>query len=118
MGLSEIHFDLVAQHLVESLLALGVQQHVIDEVVGIVAPLRAVFEKCAIRETTESSGSEPQEQESVVSAIDAPPEQAPPVHAAKNDEKSKKKNQERPKSPIKRVMQGLRRSISGATSRA
>ena len=46
MGLSKKHFDKVAVHLVETLVELGgVKQELIDEVVAIVGPLRAVLEK-------------------------------------------------------------------------
>lgn len=46
-GLSGVHFDLVATHLVETLLELGVSQSLIDEVGAIVGPLRAIFEENA-----------------------------------------------------------------------
>ena len=45
MGLDETHFDKVATHFVETLQHLGVSQSLIDEAVGHIAPLRAVFEK-------------------------------------------------------------------------
>jgi hemoglobin len=45
MGLNETHFDKVAQHLVLTLEALQVRKALIDEVVAIVGPLRAVFEE-------------------------------------------------------------------------
>ena len=44
MGLNATHFDLVAGHLVDALQSLSVPQNLIDEAVGIVGPLRAVFE--------------------------------------------------------------------------
>mmetsp|Transcript_1345 Transcript_1345/g.3389 ORF Transcript_1345/g.3389 Transcript_1345/m.3389 type:complete len:136 (-) Transcript_1345:562-969(-) len=47
MGLNETHFDMVAAHLVEALKSLGVSEEHINEIVGIVGPLRAVFEKGA-----------------------------------------------------------------------
>jgi len=48
-GLCGTHFDLVANHLVESLLSLGIQQDLIDEVVGVVGPLRTIFEENSIK---------------------------------------------------------------------
>lgn len=53
MGLSEKEFDLVAESLVQSLQSLLVEQSVIDEVVQVLGPLRAVFEygaKVAVQE--------------------------------------------------------------------
>lgn len=47
MGLSEVHFDMVAQHLTETLLCMGVQEELIDEVVANVAPIRAIFQENA-----------------------------------------------------------------------
>ena len=47
MGLNETHFDIVAGHLVGALESLSVPQPLIDEVVGIVGPLRPVFEEGA-----------------------------------------------------------------------
>uniref|UniRef100_A0A7S2EGC6 Globin family profile domain-containing protein n=1 Tax=Ditylum brightwellii TaxID=49249 RepID=A0A7S2EGC6_9STRA len=44
-GLDETHFDSVATHFVETLQHLGVAQELIDEAVGIIAPLRGVFVK-------------------------------------------------------------------------
>eukprot|EP00957_Ditylum_brightwellii_P102394 7805314-Ditylum_brightwellii.AAC.1 len=44
-GLNETHFDSVAKHFVETLQHLGVAQELIDEAVGIIAPLRDVFVK-------------------------------------------------------------------------
>lgn len=44
-GLDASHFDLVAGHLVDTLKSLDVTQEMIDEVVAIVGPLRAVFEE-------------------------------------------------------------------------
>jgi hemoglobin len=46
-GLNATHFDRVAVHLVETLQSMGVPKKIIDEVVGIVGPLRAVFENGA-----------------------------------------------------------------------
>ena len=43
MGLNETHFDIVAGHFVETLKGLGVTQPLIDEAVGVIAPLRCVF---------------------------------------------------------------------------
>lgn len=45
MGLDETDFDAVAGHLVGAMQALGVEQHLIDEAVAIVVPLRGIFEK-------------------------------------------------------------------------
>lgn len=47
-GLSEEHFDIVAGHFIDTLNHLGVKQMQIDEAVGVIAPLRPVFEKEAI----------------------------------------------------------------------
>jgi hemoglobin len=47
-GLNEGHFDRVASHLVATLVDLSVPEALIDEAVGIVGPLRAVFEQGAI----------------------------------------------------------------------
>jgi hemoglobin len=44
-GLGPEHFDVVAELLVASLQQLGVSKPVVDEVVGVVAPLRAMFER-------------------------------------------------------------------------
>jgi hemoglobin len=44
MGLNETHFDLVAGHLVATLKGLQVPDALVDEVVGVIAPLRPVFE--------------------------------------------------------------------------
>lgn len=43
-GLNEKHFDLVAQHFVGACQQLQVDRTLIDEAVGILAPLRGVFE--------------------------------------------------------------------------
>jgi len=43
MGMNETHFDIVAGHFIETLKALGVAQPLIDEAVGVIAPLRPVF---------------------------------------------------------------------------
>ncbi len=42
-GLNSKHFDRVAGHLVSTLRGLGVAQELIDEVVEIVSPLKAIF---------------------------------------------------------------------------
>ena len=47
-GLSEEHFDIVAAHFIDTLNHLGVKQAEIDEAVGVIAPLRPVFEREAI----------------------------------------------------------------------
>mmetsp|Transcript_8847 Transcript_8847/g.14717 ORF Transcript_8847/g.14717 Transcript_8847/m.14717 type:complete len:174 (-) Transcript_8847:124-645(-) len=44
-GLNEKHFDAVAGHIVDSLVALEVPQDLIDEAVAVVVPLRPLFEK-------------------------------------------------------------------------
>mmetsp|Transcript_1537 Transcript_1537/g.1963 ORF Transcript_1537/g.1963 Transcript_1537/m.1963 type:complete len:132 (+) Transcript_1537:58-453(+) len=49
-GLNETHFDMVAGHLIGALQHLGVPQPLIDEAIGVVAPLRPVFEDNAISE--------------------------------------------------------------------
>ncbi len=41
MGITRIHFDRVAHHLVETLKWAGVSEEIINEVVSIVAPLKA-----------------------------------------------------------------------------
>jgi hemoglobin len=46
-GLNETHFDKVAGHLMETLDDLQVRKDYIDEVIAIIAPLRAVFEEGA-----------------------------------------------------------------------
>ena len=46
-GLNADHFDLVAGHLVAALKQLKVPDDLVDEVVGIVGPLRGVFEEAA-----------------------------------------------------------------------
>ena len=46
-GLNATHFDLVAGHLVGALKHLDVPQGLIDEAVGIVGPLRPIFEEGA-----------------------------------------------------------------------
>jgi hemoglobin len=43
-GLNENHFDAVASHFVEACKQLGVQTKLIDEAVGVIGPLRSVFE--------------------------------------------------------------------------
>lgn len=47
-GLSEVHFDIVAGHFVATLNHLGVKQPEVDEAVGVIAPLRLIFEREAI----------------------------------------------------------------------
>ena len=44
-GLNETHFDLVAGHLVGTLVELGVTEGMIEEVKSIVVPLRSIFER-------------------------------------------------------------------------
>jgi hemoglobin len=51
-GLNEVHFDRVASHLVATLADLNVPEALIDEAVGIVGPLRAVFEQGALEAQT------------------------------------------------------------------
>jgi len=48
-GLNETHFDKVAGHLIDTLKSLDVPQELIDEVVGVVGPLRPVFEQGALQ---------------------------------------------------------------------
>jgi hemoglobin len=43
-GLNELHFDSVAGHIVDSLKSLAVPGDLIEEVLGVVAPLRPLFE--------------------------------------------------------------------------
>jgi hemoglobin len=43
MGLCEKHFDIVAGHFVGTLESLGVTKDLIDEAVGVIAPLRPCF---------------------------------------------------------------------------
>ena len=38
-GIAQQHFDLVAKYLIESLLAAGVPQEIVDTIIGAVAPL-------------------------------------------------------------------------------
>ena len=53
-GLNAHHFDLVAANLVASLQHLGVAQGLIDEAMGVIAPLRGVFETGAARAQQEA----------------------------------------------------------------
>jgi len=48
-GLDEADFDRVAGHLVATLKDMQVPQNLIDEVVGVVGPLRGVFEQGAVK---------------------------------------------------------------------
>jgi hemoglobin len=41
LRIAQLHFDLVAGHLVDTLVGLGVPQPLVDETVGLVAPLAA-----------------------------------------------------------------------------
>ena len=47
LGLDELHFDMVAGHLVATLTEVGAEQDSIDEAVAILSPLRTVFEQAA-----------------------------------------------------------------------
>jgi hemoglobin len=47
-GLNETHFDKVAECFVGACNHLGVAQELIDEAVGIIGPLRGIFEQGAI----------------------------------------------------------------------
>jgi hemoglobin len=47
MGLNETHFDVIASNLVETMQELGVAADVIDDAVGVVGPLRGIFEEQA-----------------------------------------------------------------------
>jgi hypothetical protein len=57
-GLDETHFDVVASHLVAALQSLNVPQPLIDEVVGVVAPLRAVFARNAEEQKAKAAAAE------------------------------------------------------------
>mmetsp|Transcript_8531 Transcript_8531/g.14155 ORF Transcript_8531/g.14155 Transcript_8531/m.14155 type:complete len:197 (+) Transcript_8531:90-680(+) len=59
-GLDENHFDLVAGHLVESMKALNVPEDILNDVVTVVLPLRAIFEEEArhARESAAAKGEE------------------------------------------------------------
>jgi hemoglobin len=59
MGLNETHFDKVAQHLVATLLDLGVDASLVDEAVAIVGPLRAVFEHGALQASKRKTSDAP-----------------------------------------------------------
>lgn len=75
MGLTEIHFDMVAMHLVASLQHLGVCQELIDEVVAVVGPLRPIFLDAA----QTYGGKKPGDAHTgyVLASFKAEPEQAP-----------------------------------------
>ncbi len=47
-GLNGYHFDCVAENLVATLTALAVPQDIIDQIVAIVGPLRAIFESTEV----------------------------------------------------------------------
>ncbi|GKY99836.1 hypothetical protein MPSEU_000937400 [Mayamaea pseudoterrestris] len=47
-GLNETHFDIVAQHFVETLHHLGIGNDLVNEAAGIIVPLRPVFQKGAL----------------------------------------------------------------------
>jgi hemoglobin len=49
MGLNAQHFDAVAGHFIATLDGMGVEQKLIDEAVGIIAPLRPIFEEGAAK---------------------------------------------------------------------
>jgi hemoglobin len=59
-GLDETHFDAVAGHLVRSLKELNVPKPLIDEVVGVVGPLRGVFEKNAADHRARVAAAKPE----------------------------------------------------------
>lgn len=44
IGVNETHFDSVAGHFVATLQGLQVSQNLIDQAVGVIGPLRPVFE--------------------------------------------------------------------------
>lgn len=69
-GLGVAHFDLVAGHLVAALQQLTVPQPLIDEVVGVVGPLRPVFEGPKAEEQAVEAAPQPAE-------AAAPKQQAP-----------------------------------------
>jgi truncated hemoglobin YjbI len=58
-GLNETHFDLVAQHFVQTLQSLGFRADLVDESVGVIAPLRSVFEKGALIKSEELKTNAP-----------------------------------------------------------
>lgn len=58
IGLNESHFDTVAGHFVGTLEMLQVSKPLIDEAVGIIAPLRGVFAKGADQATSEEKKEE------------------------------------------------------------
>eukprot|EP00543_Licmophora_paradoxa_P019095 CAMPEP_0202473912 /NCGR_PEP_ID=MMETSP1360-20130828/92100_1 /ASSEMBLY_ACC=CAM_ASM_000848 /TAXON_ID=515479 /ORGANISM="Licmophora paradoxa, Strain CCMP2313" /LENGTH=413 /DNA_ID=CAMNT_0049100997 /DNA_START=106 /DNA_END=1347 /DNA_ORIENTATION=- len=58
MGLNESHFDLVAGHLVATLEGLQVKKEHIDAIVGIVGPLRVVFEEGAKKYAAEDKSEQ------------------------------------------------------------
>jgi hemoglobin len=51
--LNETHFDLVAGHFAGTLRQLGVAPELIDEAIGVIAPLRPVFEEGAMKYGTD-----------------------------------------------------------------
>lgn len=55
-GLNETHFDSVAVHLVEAMKAHALTEAQINEAVGIVAPLRDIFEQGAKEEQEKQEG--------------------------------------------------------------
>ncbi|CAB9503814.1 truncated hemoglobin GlbN [Seminavis robusta] len=56
-GLSERHFDLVVEHLVEALLEMDTEQSLMDDVVAVVRPLRTVFEENALKHRQQQQAS-------------------------------------------------------------
>jgi len=58
-GLNADHFDLVATNFVATLQHLGVEQPLIDEAVGVIAPLRSVFETGAEKAKLEAAAAPP-----------------------------------------------------------
>lgn len=72
-GLNETHFDLVAGHFVGSCQCLKVPQNLIDEAVGVIGPLRPVFEeggKLAKRTTEEAKELKAEEEKAEDKTID------------------------------------------------
>jgi len=72
-GLNETHFDLVAGHFVGACQHLNVPQNLIDEAVGVIGPLRPVFEeggKLAEHSTEEAKAIQAEEEKGEDKTID------------------------------------------------
>lgn len=68
-GLNEIHFDTVAGHFIATLESLQVPKPLIDEAVGIIAPLRGVFEEGGEKAKKEEESNEDKEKLSLLERI-------------------------------------------------